>query len=60
MQQFFFQFIILTFVYSSPCFERLPAYHQELNDCSGSLWFYLVAGGERRFEGFAKEREARN
>jgi hypothetical protein len=20
---------------------RFPAHHQELNDCSGSLWFYL-------------------
>jgi len=40
MQQFF-QFIILTFVYSSICFWRFPAHHQELNDCSGSLWFYL-------------------
>jgi len=36
-----FRFIILTFVYSSTCFGRFPAYHQELNDCSGSLWFYL-------------------
>jgi hypothetical protein len=36
-----FQFIILTFVYSSTCFGRFPAHHQELNDCSGSLWFYL-------------------
>jgi hypothetical protein len=36
-----FQFIILTFVYSSTCFGRFPAQHQELNDCSGSLWFYL-------------------
>jgi hypothetical protein len=36
-----FQFIILTFVYSSSCFGRFSAYHQELNDCSGSLWFYL-------------------
>jgi hypothetical protein len=35
------QFIILTFVYSSTCFRRFPAHHQELNDCSGSLWFYL-------------------
>ena len=40
MQQFF-QFIILTFVCSSTCFGRIPAHHQELNDCSGSLWFYL-------------------
>jgi hypothetical protein len=36
-----FQFLILTFVYSSTCFGRFPAHHQELNDCSGSLWFYL-------------------
>jgi hypothetical protein len=32
---------ILTFVYSSTCFGRFPAHHQELNNCSGSLWFYL-------------------
>jgi len=36
-----FQFIILTFVYSATCFGRFPAHHQELNYCSGSLWFYL-------------------
>ena len=36
-----FQFIILTFVYSSTCFGHFPAHHQELNDCSGRLWFYL-------------------
>jgi hypothetical protein len=36
-----FQFIILTFVYSSTCFACFPAHHQKLNDCSGSLWFYL-------------------
>jgi hypothetical protein len=36
-----FHFIILTFIYSSTCFGRFPAHHQELNDCSGSLWFYL-------------------
>jgi hypothetical protein len=36
-----FQFIILTFIYSSTCFARFPAYHQELNYCSGNLWFYL-------------------
>jgi hypothetical protein len=35
------QFIILTFVYSSTCSGRFPAHHQKLNDCSGSLWFYL-------------------
>jgi hypothetical protein len=31
----------LTFAYSSTCFGRFPAHHQELNDYSGSLWFYL-------------------
>jgi hypothetical protein len=36
-----FQFIIMKFVYSSTCFGRFPTHHQELNDCSGSLWFYL-------------------
>jgi len=36
-----FQFIILMFVYSSTRFGRFPAHHQELNDCSGSPWFYL-------------------
>ena len=36
-----FQFIILTFIYSSTCFGRFTAHHHELNDCSGSLWFYL-------------------
>jgi hypothetical protein len=36
-----FQFIILKFVYGSTCFGRFPAHHQELNDCCGSLWFYL-------------------
>ena len=39
MQQFF-QFIFLTFIYSSTCFGRSPAHHQELSDCSSSLWFY--------------------
>jgi hypothetical protein len=36
-----FQFTILTFIYSSTCSGSFPAHHQELNDCSGSLWFYL-------------------
>jgi hypothetical protein len=36
-----FQFIVLTFVYSLTCFGRFPVHHQELSDCSGSLWFYL-------------------
>jgi hypothetical protein len=37
-----FQFVILTFIYSSTCFGRFPAYHQELNDCISSLWFYFL------------------
>jgi len=40
MQQFF-QFIILTFIYNSTCFGRPHAHHQEPNNCSSSLWFYL-------------------
>jgi hypothetical protein len=36
-----FQVIILTSVYNSTSFGRFPAHHQELNDCSGSLWCYL-------------------
>jgi hypothetical protein len=36
-----FHFIILTFVYSSTFLGRFPVHHQEFNDCSGSLWFYL-------------------
>ena len=42
-----FQFIILTFIYSSTCFGRSPEHHQELNDCSSSLWFYLLGKNER-------------
>jgi len=37
-----FKLIILTFIYSSTCSGRSPAHHQELNDCSSSLWFYLL------------------
>jgi len=36
-----FQSTILTFIYSSACFGHSPIHHQELSDCSGSLWFYL-------------------
>ena len=36
------QFIILTLIYSSTCFERSTAHHQELNYCSSILWFYLL------------------
>ena len=34
------QFITLTFIYSSTCFGRPRAHHQELNNCSSRLWFY--------------------
>jgi hypothetical protein len=36
-----FHFIILIFIYISTCFGRFTAHHEELNDCSGTLWFYL-------------------
>jgi NADH:ubiquinone oxidoreductase subunit 4 (subunit M) len=31
----------LTFIYSSTCFGRSQAHHQELNKYSSSVWFYL-------------------
>jgi hypothetical protein len=40
MQQFL-QFILLTIIYSLTCFGRPRAHHQELNNCSSSLWFCL-------------------
>ena len=39
--QKFLQFIILTFIYSSTYFGRPHAHHQERNNCTSSLWFYL-------------------
>jgi hypothetical protein len=39
-----FQFIILTFVYSSTCFRRSPDHHQELNVCT---WQPLVLSSYR-------------
>jgi hypothetical protein len=36
-----FQFIILTFIYSSTCFGGSSAHYQELNDCTSSLWFCI-------------------
>ena len=39
--QKFLPFIILMFTYSSKCFGRPHAHHQELNNCSSRLWFYL-------------------
>jgi hypothetical protein len=38
MQQLL-QVIILTFIYSLTCFRRPHAHHQELNNCSSSVWF---------------------
>jgi hypothetical protein len=35
-----FPVYFLTYIYSSTCFERFLAHHQELNECSGSLCFY--------------------
>ena len=35
------QIYYLAFIYSSTCFERPHAHHQELNNCSSSLWFCL-------------------
>jgi len=37
----FLKFIILTFIYSSTRFRRPHVHHQELNNCSSSLLFYL-------------------
>jgi hypothetical protein len=31
----------MIFIYSSTCFRRPHAHHQELNNCSSSLWFYV-------------------
>jgi hypothetical protein len=33
--------LCLTFIYGLTCFGRPHAHHQELNNCSSSLWFYL-------------------
>jgi nitric oxide reductase large subunit len=35
-----FSSFYLTFMYSSTCFGHPHAHHQELNNCSSSLWFY--------------------
>jgi hypothetical protein len=34
------QVYYLTFMYSSTCFGRPYAHHQELNNCGSSLWFH--------------------
>jgi len=33
-------YLTFTRMYSSTCFGRPHAHHQELNNCSSSLWFY--------------------
>ena len=38
--QKFLKFFYLTFMCSSTYFGRPHAHHQELNNCSSSLWFY--------------------
>ena len=40
MQQLL-KFYYLTFMYTSTCFGRPHAHHQELYNCSSRLWFYL-------------------
>jgi hypothetical protein len=37
-----FQFIILTFVYSSTCFGRFPTHHQELNAVAASGFTFVA------------------
>jgi hypothetical protein len=39
MQQFFS--LLSLRLFTAQRFGRFPAHHQELNDCSGNLWFYL-------------------
>jgi hypothetical protein len=39
--QQFLRFIILTFIYSSTCFERPHAHYQELKNFGSSFWVYL-------------------
>jgi hypothetical protein len=34
------QVYYLTFIYSSVCFGRFHAHHQEHNNCNSSFWFY--------------------
>jgi hypothetical protein len=51
MQQFL-QFIILTFIYSSTGYESLHAHHQELNNCSSSLWFLPSERGDSSAVGY--------
>jgi hypothetical protein len=38
-----FQFIILTFIYSSTRFGRFTAHHQQLSDCSESVFLPVTA-----------------
>ena len=39
------QVYYLTFMYSSTCFGRPHAHHQELNKCCSSLWFLPLERG---------------
>jgi len=52
MQQFL-HFIILTFIYSSTCFGRPQAHHQEHNNCGSSLWFLPSERGDSSAVGCA-------
>jgi hypothetical protein len=36
-----FSSLLLDIMYSSTCFGHPHTHHQELNNCSSSLWFYL-------------------
>ena len=40
------QVYYLMFMYSSTCFRHPHAHHQELNNCSSSLWFYCWSRGD--------------
>ena len=39
------QVYYLTFIYSSTCFGRPHAHHQEFNNCSSSFWFLTLERG---------------
>jgi len=54
-----FHFIILTFIYSSTCFRHSPAHHQELNDYSGSLWFYPRIARPRTQHGYHHNKKVK-
>ena len=35
------EFLMMGGITPQTCLGRFPAHHQELNDCSGSFWFYF-------------------